>query len=328
MSITSISVKHNNHRIHPCKTDKKLELLNLLITQNSGLNIVVVSSNNLDIIKDGVENKTILVKNDEDIMNTPEVQYQVLISYDLPLTGIEYLARVAHASEKAIILLDLHEQKNLYPIETLLGRTLKQEIIIGFEPEEIELKRTAFTKPTKSQERDKEVTKKEFKPRDDKREFKPRNDKKEFKPRDDKREFKPRDDKKEFKPRDDKREFKPRDDKKEFKPRDDKREFKPRDDKKEFKPRDDKREFKPRDDKKEFKPKYEKSDEKPYDKNKQANKKNKFLGKDENGKGLFSGKSGDRNHRYDGSAREQYDAPKKVGKAINIKSLKDKKETK
>ena len=51
---------------------------------------------------------------------------------------------------------------------------------------------------------------------------------------------------------------------------------------------------------------------------------NKFLGKDENGKAIFSGKSGERNHRYDGTPRDQYDAPRKVGKKISIKARKPK----
>jgi hypothetical protein len=51
---------------------------------------------------------------------------------------------------------------------------------------------------------------------------------------------------------------------------------------------------------------------------------NKFLGKDENGKAIFSGKSGERNHRYDGTPRDKYDAPKKVGKKISIKARKPK----
>ena len=51
---------------------------------------------------------------------------------------------------------------------------------------------------------------------------------------------------------------------------------------------------------------------------------NKFLGKDENGKALFSGKSGERNHRYDGTPRDKWDAPKVTGKKINIKARKKK----
>ena len=77
--------------------------------------------------------------------------------------------------------------------------------------------------------------------------------------------------------------------------------------------------------KKEFKKDFKK-DAKPKD-DKWAKKKkapNKFLGKDENGKALFSGKSGERNHRYDGTPRDKWDAPKVTGKKINIKARKKK----
>ena len=53
---------------------------------------------------------------------------------------------------------------------------------------------------------------------------------------------------------------------------------------------------------------------------------NKFLGYDDNGKAKFSGKSGERNHRHDGTPRDKWDAPKKVGKKINIKARKAKDE--
>lgn len=79
-------------------------------------------------------------------------------------------------------------------------------------------------------------------------------------------------------------------------------------------------------------------DKKPYDKSEkpkkapQGKKQNKFLGYDENGKAIFSGKSGERNHRYDGKPK---DAPKseqpqtkKTGKTIQIKELKKQPEEK
>jgi hypothetical protein len=53
---------------------------------------------------------------------------------------------------------------------------------------------------------------------------------------------------------------------------------------------------------------------------------NKFLGKDENGKAIFSGKSGDRNHRHDGTPKARFDAPKAGGKRISIKARKPKKD--
>jgi hypothetical protein len=92
----------------------------------------------------------------------------------------------------------------------------------------------------------------------------------------------------------------------------------------------------PREDrKKEFlsrgedKPKREFKDKKPYSNDKKGERKpwekkekkeNKFLGKDENGKAIFSGKSGERNHRYDGTPKIK--APKLTGKKINIKTTK------
>ncbi len=53
---------------------------------------------------------------------------------------------------------------------------------------------------------------------------------------------------------------------------------------------------------------------------------NKYLGKDENGKAKFSGKSGDRNHGHDGTPKDKSNAPSKVGRTINIKARKPKEE--
>ncbi|MDQ7067832.1 MAG: hypothetical protein Q9M40_07570 [Sulfurimonas sp.] len=52
--------------------------------------------------------------------------------------------------------------------------------------------------------------------------------------------------------------------------------------------------------------------------------KNMYLGDDENGKAKFSGKSGDRNHRHDGTPRAKFGAPKAGGKRISIKARKPK----
>lgn len=49
---------------------------------------------------------------------------------------------------------------------------------------------------------------------------------------------------------------------------------------------------------------------------------NKFLGYDENGKAKFSGKSGERNHRYDGKPKEFSNTSRKIGKKINITAKK------
>jgi hypothetical protein len=58
----------------------------------------------------------------------------------------------------------------------------------------------------------------------------------------------------------------------------------------------------------------------------------KYLGKDENGKAIFSGKTRDRNHRYDGTPKSESEKreeaakkPKKRNKSITVSSLKPKK---
>jgi hypothetical protein len=84
---------------------------------------------------------------------------------------------------------------------------------------------------------------------------------------------------------------------------------------------DDKKSYDKGGQKKEFKKDFKKSDSSgKWDKKKKEE--NKFLGYDDNGKAKFSGKSGDRNHRHDGTPKDKWDAPKKVGRKINIKARK------
>ena len=122
--------------------------------------------------------------------------------------------------------------------------------------------------------------------------------------------------------------------KKDFDPREErKREFVARNEtpKKDFqnkksyedKPRKEFKDKKPYDDrpKKDYSDK-PRGDKKPWDK--KDKKENKYLGKDENGKAIFSGKSGDRNHSYDGTPKGR--SPKLTGKKISIKSLNKKEE--
>lgn len=268
------SIKPANHRVHPCSNDKKLSLLKQLISQNEDSKIIVASSLDTSSIKESLkEAKNVTVLEDEALFKDESIKCDLLISIDLPQKATLYMQRLSHSDSKALLLLNESEQRLLYPIETLLGRVIKQEIIDGFG---YEVKEKVYTKPQPKQmsKQDiKDVAKKRF----DKttREFE---EPKEFK-----------------KPYTESRDSK-----------DPKREFK-----------------KPQGDKKFDKPKDSKSSEekaKQWEKKKKAP--NKFLGKDEKGKAQFSGKSGDRNHRHDGTSKESYDAPKKIGKKISIKSLK------
>ncbi len=258
MPISQITLKHNKHRVHPCPCDKKISLLNLLIEQNIKLDILVATAKNSTLIKEALNNENIKVFNDEELSKMPELKCELLISYDLPQDPLTYLSRMAKATDSAIILLDIEEQKELYPIETLLKRVIRQERIEGFEYEEQKMK--IAQKPAQ---------KREYAFNPDASE-KPKYEKKQF-------------------------------DKPKY-------EKKSSDRPKHDRP---KRDEESKD--KKFN-KFAKSDKKP----------NKFLGKDENGKAKFSGKSGERNHRYDGKPKDT-PAPKNTGRIIPIKERKEKK---
>ncbi len=238
-------LKRHNHRVHPCKNEKKNQLLELLITQNSDKKIIVVTSTKTELTND---QQNVTIVSDDELTANPDMRCDMLISYDLPQKAITYMARIAKTDTYATIMLDPSEEKLIHPIEILIGRTIMQELVDGFS--EVPVVKQA------------QPIKKESRPRDDKKEFKPRNDKREFKPCDDKP-------------------------------------------------------------KKEYS-KDSKAEKKPWAK--KDKKENKFLGKDENGKAIFSGKSGERNHRYDGTPKQK--PTKLTGKKIDITPTKKREEDK
>lgn len=163
MPQSQITIKHNKHRIHPCPKEKKPSLLTLLLSQNSDSTIIVVLKNS-DILKEFEHQKNVTILSDEALLNS-DATCELLISYDLPLEASAYIQRVSRATESAIILLDIEEQKGLYPIETILKRAIKQEGIAGFEYEvkkEIVKEKKPFHKTKPDQKPKKEYKKKAF----------------------------------------------------------------------------------------------------------------------------------------------------------------------
>jgi superfamily II DNA/RNA helicase len=240
LSLNNISIKPNNHRIYQCPSEKKLDLLNKLILDNAGSEIVVVSSKDPQNIKDNLENKEIKVVEDRELVKDKELQCEIIIGFDIPIKDIVYIARAQKATVKSFMLLDESEQKNLHAIEALLGRAIKQEKVEDFNYVVIQKDTTLPARKSLSKDEIKEVAKKRYEASTQE------------------------------------------------------------------KPKRDFRKDKPSDGK--------------WDKKKKAP--NKFLGKDENGKALFSGKSGERNHRHDGTSKDIYDAPKTTGKVIKVKAKK------
>ncbi len=265
MSSNPITIKPNNHRVYQCPTDKKVELINKNNTEIEKLDIVVACSKDVEIIKDMVQNPKVKVIEDRELIKDKELTCEMLISFDMPIKAIVYMARVAKATQKAVFLVDVSEQKGLHDIEMLLGRAIKQDIISGFEYPIVEKKEIDGPRRM-TQDQIKEEAKKRY-------------DKVTAEPKE--------------------TEYKP------------KRDYGD-EDKKSYDKDGKKKDFRKSD-----------SDGK-WDKKKKEP--NQFLGKDENGKAKFSGKSGDRNHRFDGTPKDKWDAPRKVGKKISIKERKPKDE--
>ncbi|NPA60513.1 MAG: hypothetical protein GXO30_08680 [Epsilonproteobacteria bacterium] len=163
MPTTQITIKPNNHQIYQCQNDKKLELLNKIIDENKDLDIVVACSKDVQHIKDAMKTQSVIILEDKELVKDKELGCELMISYDLPIKAIVYIARIIKATKKAIFLVDVSEQKGLHDIEMLLGRAIKQNVISGFEYEVIEKKETNGFNPKKmTKEQIKEEAKKRY----------------------------------------------------------------------------------------------------------------------------------------------------------------------
>lgn len=163
MSVSSI--KRHNHRVHTCEKARKQELLQHLITLYTGKSILVISAANTTTTE--IADKNLTLSNDSELTKMDKRQWDVLISFDLPKVSEDYLPRLSYTKEIALILIDEKEETLLYPIETLVGKNLPREIIPGFEPKPVIVKREEYKpaphRPTASQKREeqKESEKKE-----------------------------------------------------------------------------------------------------------------------------------------------------------------------
>ncbi len=245
MSETTITIKAGNHRIYQCPNEKKIALINKLIEDNKKLDIVVVCSSDVAALRESLDSKEVRVVEDRELVKDKDLKCEFIISYDMPIKAIVYMARASRATVKAVMLLNESEQRLLHSIETLMGRAIKQESIEGFM---YEIEEKAPEDPKKRKPLTKaQITEIAKQRHEDATVEKP---------------------------------------------------------KKDFSD----------------KPKRE-GDDRWAKKKKEPNK---YLGKDDSGKAMFSGKSGDRNHKHDGTPRNKYDAPKAGGKRISIKARKPK----
>lgn len=225
MSSTTPTIKRHNHIVYPCVIQKKDELLITLLEKNSSKKIIVVTTKDAAQIQKRINKEEINIV-DDDVLNTSDMKADIIISYDLPTDPAVYLQRVTHTNTEAIILADVSENEFLYAIETMQGRTIRQEILKEFGAQEpkVQEQKTSYEKKAPAKNYEKKDYKKDYK--------------------------------------------------------------------------------------------------KPNKWDAKKKSESKYIGKDENGKPMFSGKTNDRNHAYNGKPKNT-DAARKPRK-INVKSIKPK----
>jgi hypothetical protein len=163
MSSLLSSIKPNNHKIYPCISERKIALCLAIISKNKNKNIIITTTGDTKVLEDEISFENVKIFTDKELIQKNKESCELLISFDLPNKAIIYDARLTHTSLNAILLLSKNEQSLLYPIETLLGRVIKQEVIEGYEEpkeEKADDKKTHIKTMTKDQI--KEVAKKRY----------------------------------------------------------------------------------------------------------------------------------------------------------------------
>ena len=130
--MSDISIKHNQHRAYPVNTDKKLALLQHLVNENASKSIIIVSAEENSEIKEAIVAKNVNIIDDRTLYKDKELKANLIISFDVPTKSIVYISRLSHSTAAAIVLVSKDEESLLHPVETLLGRAIKQEVLAEF----------------------------------------------------------------------------------------------------------------------------------------------------------------------------------------------------
>lgn len=158
--MSSASIKRHNHRVLPCDQERKVELINFLLEKNSDIDVAIISKEAINNFKNISSGKNVKIITDETLDADSQSKFDMMIHYDLPDNPQQYLKRISFAKTHSLILLDPSEQKDLYPIETALGRALVQDVIKAFETTHSkELKKAQAKKEKKAKRYEKELQK-------------------------------------------------------------------------------------------------------------------------------------------------------------------------
>ncbi|MDH4945085.1 hypothetical protein [Sulfurimonas sp. C5] len=104
-------------------------MLTQLISHYADKSILIAVSHKENLSLESAENITVMTDDEIDAQ-----QFDLVIHADLPAKASQYIKRLSCAKELSIGLLLQEESQLLYQIETLLGRTIPQKYLEGFEP--------------------------------------------------------------------------------------------------------------------------------------------------------------------------------------------------
>jgi hypothetical protein len=133
--LSSTTIKRNNHWLYHCEAPRKKEMLTQLISDYADKFILIAISQQENLSLENAENITVMT--DDEIMSVDAQAFDLIIHADLPAQALHYMKRLSCAKELSIGLLIAEESQLLYQIETLLGRTIVQKYLEGFEPVKI-----------------------------------------------------------------------------------------------------------------------------------------------------------------------------------------------
>ncbi|QOP41391.1 hypothetical protein [Sulfurimonas marina] len=163
--LSSITIKRNNHWLYHCEPARKQEMLTQLISHYADKSILIAVSDKANLSLEEVENITVMT--DDEIMDVDAQQFDLIIHADLPTKASHYIKRLSCAKELSIGLLLAEESQLLYQIETMLGRTIPQKYLEGFEP----VKTVEEESPKRTERTFKNRSERDQKPRYEKKKF-------------------------------------------------------------------------------------------------------------------------------------------------------------
>ena len=102
-----ITIKRQNHRLHPCSASNKQALLSFLLESRlPNSTLILCSDSSLDTLKANIPNYTVISDSQLSSITSP---VETLINYDFPEKALNYIVRIKNAGTYVLTLADEEE---------------------------------------------------------------------------------------------------------------------------------------------------------------------------------------------------------------------------